>query len=120
MEHRIRALGIAPYEGMKHLMASLQDEYPQIDLTLFVGDRDEGLEIEERLELVIPVTEEPVILRCQILRKQELRNDKLLYATKFVDMCEDEEVTVREAVFSIQLESRSAPAVGTTTREEQQ
>ena len=37
MEHRIRALGIAPYEGMKHLMASLQDEYPQIDLTLFVG-----------------------------------------------------------------------------------
>ena len=97
-------------------------EIQSIDLSCggvaFYGD--EGLEIEERLELVIPVTEEPVILRCQILRKQELRNDKLLYATKFVDMCEDEEVTVREAVFSIQLESRSAPAVGTTTREEQQ
>ena len=94
-------------------------EIQSIDLSCggvaFYGD--EGLEIEERLELVIPVTEEPVILRCQILRKQELRNDKLLYATKFVDMCEDEEVTVREAVFSIQLESRSAPAVGTTTRE---
>lgn len=45
MSHRIRALGIAPYEGMKHLMASLQEEYPQIELTLFVGDRDEGLEI---------------------------------------------------------------------------
>lgn len=45
MENRIRALGIAPYEGMKHMMASLQEEYPQIDLTLFVGDRDEGLEI---------------------------------------------------------------------------
>lgn len=45
MEYRIRALGIAPYEGMKHLMASLQEEYPQLDLTLFVGDRDEGLEI---------------------------------------------------------------------------
>ena len=89
-------------------------EIQSIDLSCggvaFYGD--EGLEIEERLELVI--------LRCQILRKQELRNDKLLYATKFVDMCEDEEVTVREAVFSIQLESRSAPAVGTTTREEQQ
>lgn len=97
-------------------------EVQSIDLSCggvaFYGD--EGLEIEERLELVIPVTEEPVILRCQILRKQELRNDKLLYATKFVDMCEDEEVTVREAVFSIQLESRFAPAVGTTTREEQQ
>lgn len=45
MESRIRTLGIAPYEGMKHLMASLQEEYPQLDLTLFVGDRDEGLEI---------------------------------------------------------------------------
>lgn len=45
MEYRIRALGIAPYEGMKHLMASLQEEYPQMELTLFVGDRDEGLEI---------------------------------------------------------------------------
>ena len=67
---------------------------------------DEGLEVDEKLELVIPVTENPVILRCQILRRQELRNDKLLYAVKFVDMCEDEEVTVREAVFSIQLENR--------------
>lgn len=45
MERRIRALCIAPYEGMKHLMASLQEEYPQLELTLFVGDRDEGLEI---------------------------------------------------------------------------
>lgn len=69
---------------------------------------DEGLEVGERMEIVIPLTAQAVILRCQILRKQELRNDKLLYATKFVDMCEDEEVTVREAVFSIQLQSRPA------------
>lgn len=78
---------------------------------------DEGLEVEEKLEMVIPVTEEPVILRCQILRKQALRNDKLLYAVKFVDMCEDEEVTVREAVFSIQLESRFASAAGDNREE---
>lgn len=67
---------------------------------------DDGLEVGEKLEMVIPVTEQPVILRCQILRKQELRNWKMLYAVKFVDLCEDEEVTVREAVFSIQLENR--------------
>ena len=79
---------------------------------------DDGLEVEEKLELVIPVTEQPVILRCQILRKQELRNGKLLYAVKFVDMCEDEEVTVREAVFSIQLENRPH-AAGDDDREEQ-
>lgn len=78
---------------------------------------DDGLEVDEKLELVIPVTENPVILRCQILRKQELRNDKLLYAVKFVDMCEDEEVTVREAVFSIQLENRPR-AAGNDNREE--
>ena len=45
MSARIRALGIAPYEGMKTLMASVVTEYPQIDLTLFVGDMEQGLEI---------------------------------------------------------------------------
>ena len=45
MDHRIRVLGIAPYEGMKALMASLGEEYPQMDLTMFVGDREQGLEI---------------------------------------------------------------------------
>lgn len=79
---------------------------------------DEGLEVGERMEIVIPLTAQAVILRCQILRKQELRNDKLLYATKFVDMCEDEEVMVREAVFSIQLQSRPAPAAGEDNGEE--
>ena len=81
----------------------------------FYGDG--GLEAGEKLEMVIPVTEEPVILRCEVLRRKELRNDKLLYAVKFVDMCEDEEVTVREAVFSIQLENR--PHAAGNDREEQ-
>ena len=82
----------------------------------FYGDG--GLDVGEKLEMVIPVTEEPVILRCEVLRRKELRNDKLLYAVKFVDMCEDEEVTVREAVFSIQLENRPH-AAGGDNREEQ-
>lgn len=45
MNHRIRILGIAPYEGMKTLMSSVVADYPQIDLTLFVGDMEQGLEI---------------------------------------------------------------------------
>ncbi len=45
MDAPIRVLGIAPYEGMKAQMASLAEEYPQMDLTLFVGDRELGLEI---------------------------------------------------------------------------
>lgn len=45
MNHHIRVLGIAPYEGMKTLMSSVVADYPQIDLTLFVGDMEQGLEI---------------------------------------------------------------------------
>ena len=45
MNTPIRVLGIAPYEGMKTLMANLAGEYPRMDLTLFVGDRELGLEI---------------------------------------------------------------------------
>lgn len=66
------------------------------------------LELHERAEIVVTPTEEPVILRCEILRRQELQNNRFLYATKFVDMCEDEEVAVREAVFSLQLQGRGA------------
>ena len=50
-------------------------------------------------------TENPVLLRCEVLRKQEREGGPFFYATKFVDMCEDEEVAVREAVFSLQLQS---------------
>ena len=45
MEKRIRVLGIAPYENMKRVMAELAEEYPQMELTIFVGDREAGLEI---------------------------------------------------------------------------
>ena len=64
------------------------------------------LELNEQMEIVVTPTEEPVILRCEVLRKQELQNGRYMYATKFVNMCEDEEVVVREAVFSLQLQAR--------------
>ena len=66
------------------------------------------LELHEQMEIVVTPTEEPVILRCEVLRKQELQNGRYMYATKFVNMCEDEEVVVREAVFSLQLQNRDA------------
>lgn len=68
------------------------------------------LELHERLEVVVTPTEEPLILRCEVLRQKELQDGRYMYATKFVDMCEDEEVVVREAVFSLQLQSRPAHA----------
>ena len=69
---------------------------------------DHVFELHEHMEIVVTPTEEPVILHCEILRQQELQNGRYLYATKFVDMCEDEEVVVREAVFSLQLQARDA------------
>lgn len=40
---KIRVLGIAPYEGMRMQMLSLAKEFPEIDLTVHVGDLEEGL-----------------------------------------------------------------------------
>ena len=65
-----------------------------------------GLENGETLEIVIPITARPMVLRCQILRQQMLRNNRAFYAAKFVDMCNDEETLLREAVFRVQLEGR--------------
>ena len=69
---------------------------------------DFQMEAHDKMEIVITPTEEPVILHCEILKRQDLQSSRFMYATKFVDMCEDEEVVVREAVFSLQLQLRDA------------
>ena len=71
----------------------------------FIGEP--GLEEREISEIIIPVTlDAPVILQCQLLRIKPLEDGNCFYASKFVNMCEDEEVLVREAVFSLQLATR--------------
>ncbi len=56
----------------------------------------------------MPITSEPLILKCQVLRRRPSdRKDEVLYAAKFVEMCDDEEMIVREAVFSVQVRSRA-------------
>lgn len=61
----------------------------------------------EQVEAVVPITSQPLILRCEILRRRPTdREYEDLYACKFVDMCYDEEMMVREAVFNVQLQSR--------------
>lgn len=65
------------------------------------------LEAREQFELVVPITAQPVVLRCEIIRKRPCsREGEEMYAAKFVDMCHDEEMLVREAVFNVQLSSR--------------
>lgn len=66
-----------------------------------------GLGDHEIVEIIIPVTfEGPVLLRCELLRIKPQEDGSCFYASKFVDMCESEEMVVREAVFSLQLSSR--------------
>ena len=42
---RVRILGIAPYQGMKHIMENLAAERNDIDLDVYVGDMDRGVDI---------------------------------------------------------------------------
>lgn len=69
-----------------------------------------GLENGEELEIVVPITLQPLVLRCEILRQQSLRDDRCFYAAKFVDLCSGEESMVREAVFRVQLQDRPRQA----------
>lgn len=67
----------------------------------------ESLKEGERMEVVIPITSQPLILRCEILRvRPSDRADQTMYAAKFIDMCDDEDMLVREAVFNVQLSTR--------------
>ena len=63
---------------------------------------DEPMERGERIEVVIPVTPQPLLMRCRILRSWE-RDGRSCYAARFVEMCHDEEKLICEAVFGIQL-----------------
>jgi hypothetical protein len=66
------------------------------------------LEIGERLEVVIPITQpNPMVLQCEVLR-QRGEDPNYLYALKFINMCSDEEKLVRHAVFRVQLDNRPA------------
>ena len=65
---------------------------------------DTPLESREIVEIVLAVTDEPLVVRAQILRPLPTEPEETpLYAAKFVDLIQDEEAMIRRAVFSIQL-----------------
>lgn len=74
---------------------------------------DHSLQIGEQLEIVIPVTSQPLVVRCEILRQRRTEYPaSMMYAAKFVDLCNDEETLLRESVFNLQLSGRPRPASG--------
>lgn len=62
-----------------------------------------SLQPREIAEIVLPVTDAPLLLKVQILRTLPTKAPVPLYAAKFVDMIQDEEFMIRKAVFSIQV-----------------
>lgn len=67
-----------------------------------------SLQVGEQLEIVIPVTSQPLVVRCQVLRMRPTEDAAIpiMYAAKFVELCNDEETLLRESVFNLQLRGR--------------
>lgn len=60
----------------------------------------------EIVEIVLPVTDFPLVVKTQVIRAlEDNSSERPLYATKFVDLIQDEESLIRKAVFSIQIDS---------------
>ena len=64
---------------------------------------DLPLKRDEIAELVLPVTDSPLVLRIQILHALPTTSSTPLYSAKFVNLIQDEEFLIRKAVFNIQL-----------------
>ena len=63
------------------------------------------LENREIVELVLPVTHQPLVVTTEVIRAVEDEGAQPLYASKFVDLIQDEEALIRKAVFSIQIDN---------------
>ncbi len=56
---------------------------------------------------MIPITREPLLLECRVLRVQEHKGGQNAYAAEFVDVINDEETLLRAAVFNVQLHTKA-------------
>jgi len=59
----------------------------------------------EVAELVLPVTDEPLLLHLRVLRTLPTQEPVPLYAARFVDLILDQEIMIRKAVFAIQVKN---------------
>ena len=66
----------------------------------------DGLEVGEIAEVIIPIIRLPVIVRVKILRKEILADGRVYYGCSFKYQCRQEEESVCQAVFGIQIEHR--------------
>ena len=62
---------------------------------------------KEVVELVLPVTDEPLLLKVRMLRSLPSDREMALWAARFVDLIRDEEIMIRKSVFSIQVSEKN-------------
>ena len=62
-----------------------------------------ALDVGEQVQVVIPVTAQPLLLDMEVLRCGDGPDGERLYAAEFLSLLREEESMVREAVFSLQL-----------------
>ncbi len=68
---------------------------------------DAHLFIGEIIEIVLPVTQLPLLVEAEILRTTPgTGRQPDFYAAKFIELVEDQDAAIRQAVYSIQLGSR--------------
>ena len=65
-------------------------------------------QLHDRFEIVIPITSEPLVVWGEILRLKPYTGPFFMYAAAFSDLIYDEEVKIREAVFSVQLQQKAS------------
>ena len=63
------------------------------------------LDTGETVEVVVPVTTQPLVLPLRILRMRTCPDGETFYAGCFIDLVREEESMVREAVFSLQIQN---------------
>lgn len=63
------------------------------------------LDTGETVEVVVPVTTQPLVLPLRILRMRTCPDGETFYAGCFIDLVREEENMVREAVFSLQIQN---------------
>ena len=66
------------------------------------------LEVGEMVQVVIPVTSRPLLVELRVLRQRPSGEPIPLYAGAFTELVHEEEMLLREAVFSIQLRRTAA------------
>lgn len=64
---------------------------------------ERALKVGEVVQIVLPVTDSPLLLHTRILRQLDTDEAWPLYAARFTNLCLDEEMAIRKAVFSIQV-----------------